>query len=215
MDRRGDTRRKGKGRAVARMDEDEEEFPEDASEARSNGDEEDDMVPDSEDEEEVRRRRERLARIDDEDSSDDEEEDIVARFQAYSNSMVNYPISRSLLHPSHARSFAATAGRLAKTYINCPSSHNLLSILQLPKLGLTIGLRPEVNFKRHLASFPNVSLPPAPLAQPTPSVSPPLAKRIEKLVSQGRLSSAASALSSQSPRRNERGDHPEALQPSP
>jgi hypothetical protein len=55
MDRRRNTRRKGKGRAVARMDEDEEEFPEDASEARSNGHEEDDMVPDSEDEEEVRR----------------------------------------------------------------------------------------------------------------------------------------------------------------
>jgi hypothetical protein len=42
-----------------------------------------------------------------------------------------------------------------------PSHHmhhyNLLAVLQLPKLGLTVSLRPEVTLKRHLASFPGVS----------------------------------------------------------
>jgi hypothetical protein len=67
----------------------------------------------------------------------------------------DFHVTLKPLHLFQIPAFSEAIDRPAAAYINDPSAKPLFDILTLLRLGLTVALSKEINYKRHLSVFPN------------------------------------------------------------
>jgi len=108
--------------------------------------------------------------------------------------LASLPTANKPLFSGNARFFAATAERLASSYLSNPSEATLFDFLCLPKVGLVPGLKADISLKDQLAAFPNVPWP-EPSSERGIRKASTLAEVVARQVETGHLSRAARLLS--------------------
>jgi hypothetical protein len=105
----------------------------------------------------------------------------------------NRPVTKKPLLPHQHKPFNSAVDRLCAAFIDNPTIDTLYDILSFPRLGLTAALELKgSDYAKHLATFPNVTLPPLRPRSAPGIVSP--ADRAERETKNGYLGKATRSL---------------------